>query len=31
MLGLLLDFAMMLGGAVGIGTPMALGIIWVFS
>jgi hypothetical protein len=29
--GLLLDFVMMLGGAVGIGLPMAVAIIWVFS
>ena len=29
--GLLLDFAMMLGGALGIGVPMALAIIWVCS
>jgi hypothetical protein len=29
--GLLLDFVMMLGGAVGVGLPMALAIIWVCS
>jgi hypothetical protein len=29
--GLLLDVAMMLGGALGIGVPMALAIIWVYS
>jgi len=29
--GLLLDCVMMLGGAVGIGLPMAAAIIWVFS
>jgi hypothetical protein len=29
--GLLLDFVMMLGGAVGIGLPMAFAIIWVCS
>jgi hypothetical protein len=28
---LLLDFVMMLGGAVGVGLPMALAIIWVCS
>jgi hypothetical protein len=27
--GLLLDFVMMLGGAVGIGLPIAAAIIWV--
>ena len=31
MSGLFLDFAMMLGGALGIGTPMALVIIWLCS
>jgi hypothetical protein len=29
--GLFLDLAMMLGGALGIGVPMALAIIWVCS
>jgi hypothetical protein len=29
--GLLLDFMMMLGGAVGVGIPMAFAIIWVCS
>jgi hypothetical protein len=29
--GLLLDVVMMLGGAVGVGLPMALAIIWVCS
>jgi hypothetical protein len=29
--GLFLDLAMMFGGAVGIGFPMALAIIWVCS
>ena len=29
--GLLLAIAMMVGGAVGIGVPLALVIIWLFS
>jgi hypothetical protein len=29
--GLLLDIMMMLGGAVGVGLPMAVVIIWLFS
>jgi len=29
--GLLLAIAMMIGGAVGIGVPLALVIIWLFS
>ena len=29
--GLLLDFAMMLGGALGLGLPMAAVIIWLLD
>jgi hypothetical protein len=29
--GLIVDLVVMIGGAFGIGTPMALAIIWLFS